>query len=121
MLGLADHYTLSTLKHYCESLLCTSIDASSVCCLLRCAERCQAKQLKQSCVEFLFRHSDVVAQTPEFEALQAVPSLVMEIAKMSLANNRGGTAAGAVAAAAANASAAAAAAAEERRAALGDR
>ena len=101
VLGLADHYTLMTLKRYCENILCTCLAPSSVCCLLRCAERYQAKQLKRNCVDFLFRHSEIVAQTPEFEELQSVPSLVMEIAKMSLANNRGGTMAGAVAAAAA--------------------
>ncbi|XP_026193282.1 leucine-zipper-like transcriptional regulator 1 [Cyclospora cayetanensis] len=99
VLGLADHYTLSTLKRYCESVLCMSLDASSVCCLLRCAERYQAKKLKQSCVEFIFRHSDIVSQTPEFEQLQAIPSLMMEIAKMSLSNHRARASFGAVAAA----------------------
>lgn len=97
VLGLADHYTLTTLKKYCENILCTSLDPSSVCCLLRCAERYQAKQLKSNCVEFLFRHADVVSQTPEFEELQAVPSLVMEIARMSLSKNRKTTAAAATA------------------------
>lgn len=87
VLGLADHYTLTTLKRYCENVLCTCLEPSSVCCLLRCAERYQAKQLKDNCVDFLFRHSELVADTPEFEELQAVPSLMMEIAKMSLSKN----------------------------------
>lgn len=97
VLGLADHYTLSTLKRYCENVLCGCLDPATVCCLLRCAERYQAKQLKESCVEFLFRHSDVVAQTPQFEQLQSDPSLVMEIAKMSLSNQRKHSAAAAAA------------------------
>ncbi|KAL8275711.1 hypothetical protein Esti_000274 [Eimeria stiedai] len=90
VLGLADHYTLTTLKRYCEHLLCGCLDLSSVCSLLRCAESYQAQQLKERCVAFLFRHADLLCNTPQFDELQAMPSLLMEIAKLSLASNRQG-------------------------------
>ncbi|EPT31033.1 kelch repeat protein, putative [Toxoplasma gondii ME49] len=90
VMGLADHYTLFTLKSYSENVLTALVDTDTVCSLLKSAETYQARNLKRFCLDFVFRHADQIMNTPAFDELEAIPSLVMEIAKMSLVKSRKG-------------------------------
>lgn len=83
VLGLADQYTLDSLKHVCENILVHDIEVENVCTLLTNADRTLANFLKRHCMNYLLKHFEHVAKTQAFEELSKVPPLLLEVTRAS--------------------------------------
>lgn len=59
-LSIADHFGVDELREICERDLGDMITTRNVCLLLREADRCQAKTLKERCIHFVFENADEV-------------------------------------------------------------
>ncbi|AFZ81224.1 kelch domain-containing protein [Theileria equi strain WA] len=84
VLGLADSCNLDKLKSMCEELLVPKIDIDNACYLLKSSKLYNADYLRQCCFDFISENAADVMLTPGFEELSSVPSLVMELAKLSI-------------------------------------
>eukprot|EP01057_Protomagalhaensia_wolfi_P003913 Protomagalhaensia_wolfi_Nauph_80__3912@NODE_396_length_2611_cov_285_088647_g300_i0_p4_GENE_NODE_396_length_2611_cov_285_088647_g300_i0NODE_396_length_2611_cov_285_088647_g300_i0_p4_ORF_typecomplete_len128_score4_96BTB/PF00651_31/2e08BTB/PF00651_31/1_3BACK/PF07707_15/22BACK/PF07707_15/0_013DUF1265/PF06887_14/81DUF1265/PF06887_14/0_71_NODE_396_length_2611_cov_285_088647_g300_i0332715 len=94
-LRIADHFGVEELRTACEHDLMDMINIQNVCNLLKQADRCQAKNLKEKCLVFVFEHGDDVMRyavgdhfklflyisTQSFSDLASCPSLLMEVAR----------------------------------------
>lgn len=84
VLGLADAYAIENLKSLCENTLIHSVD-TNVIDLLIDAHRFDAQELKKNCMNYIIKNFSDIQNTKEFESLEQVPSLLMELMK-SIAN-----------------------------------
>ncbi|GIX64648.1 kelch repeat protein, putative [Babesia caballi] len=86
IMGLADACALGTLKDMCQEVLSRKMDIDNVCYMLKYAKLYNAELLRQNCFNFIGEHASDVMRTSAFEELSSVPSLVMELAKLSVKN-----------------------------------
>ncbi|GBE61734.1 kelch repeat protein, putative [Babesia ovata] len=84
IMGLADSCALDLLKGMCQEVLVRKIDIDNVCYMLKYSKLYNADLLRQHCFNFIGEHAADVMRTPAFEELSSVPSLVMELAKLSV-------------------------------------
>eukprot|EP00753_Platysulcus_tardus_P022491 PLAT9708.2.p2 GENE.PLAT9708.2~~PLAT9708.2.p2 ORF type:complete len:135 (+),score=73.29 PLAT9708.2:151-555(+) len=84
LLGLADHYTLASLKQLCENTLVHDIDVDNVCTLFSCAHRFMAAKLKRMCMVYIRKHFKEVSDSRGFEELGAEPQLLLEFTRESM-------------------------------------
>eukprot|EP01053_Blabericola_migrator_P001468 Blabericola_migrator_1__1467@NODE_1388_length_4639_cov_45_054243_g334_i1_p8_GENE_NODE_1388_length_4639_cov_45_054243_g334_i1NODE_1388_length_4639_cov_45_054243_g334_i1_p8_ORF_typecomplete_len121_score11_01BTB/PF00651_31/6_3e08BTB/PF00651_31/0_45BACK/PF07707_15/44BACK/PF07707_15/0_0024THB/PF18362_1/3_8e03THB/PF18362_1/7_7e02THB/PF18362_1/2_9THB/PF18362_1/8_7e02Crisp/PF08562_10/2_8e02Crisp/PF08562_10/4_2_NODE_1388_length_4639_cov_45_054243_g334_i110591421 len=59
-LRIADHFGVEDLRMACEHDLIDMINIQNVCNVLKQADQCQAKHLKEKCLAFVFEHADDV-------------------------------------------------------------
>lgn len=81
LIGLADAYNLDTLKRLCENTLIYSVDTENVCELLVHAHRYGAIELKTFCMNYIIKNFTKVNASPQFERLENVPNLLIEITR----------------------------------------
>nr|BAN65775.1 kelch repeat/BTB/POZ domain containing protein [Babesia bovis] len=84
IMGLADACALDTLKNMCQDVLIRKMDVDNVCYMLKYSKLYNADLMRQHCFNFISEHAADVMRTPAFEELSSVPSLVMELAKLSV-------------------------------------
>ncbi|KAK1938684.1 kelch repeat/BTB/POZ domain containing protein [Babesia divergens] len=84
IMGLADACGLEALKDLCQEALVRNMDIDNVCYMLKYSKLYNAELLRQNCFNFIGEHASDVMRTPAFEELSSVPSLVMELAKLSV-------------------------------------
>lgn len=84
IMGLADACALKDLKDLCQEVLIRNMDIDNVCYMLKYSKIYNAELLRQNCFNFIGEHAADVMRTPAFEELSSVPSLVMELAKLSV-------------------------------------
>jgi hypothetical protein len=81
ILGLADAYGLENLKSLWENTLIHNVDNDNVVALLIDGHSYSALELKKFCMNYMIKNFSEVQSTKGFEALENVPSLLMEITK----------------------------------------
>jgi len=69
VLGLADQYTLDSLRHVCENILIHDVEVENCCHLLK--------------------HFEAVAKTQSFEELSGVPTLLLEVTRAAAQLHQG--------------------------------
>uniref|UniRef100_A0A3B0MVG7 Kelch motif/Galactose oxidase, central domain/BTB/POZ domain containing protein, putative n=1 Tax=Theileria annulata TaxID=5874 RepID=A0A3B0MVG7_THEAN len=84
ILGLADACSVVRLKNLCEEVLVTKLDIENSCYLLKYSKLYNADYLRQCCFDFISENAADVMLTPGFEDLSSLPSLVLELAKLSI-------------------------------------
>ncbi|KAK2198328.1 bifunctional BTB-POZ domain/Kelch repeat type 1/Kelch-type beta propeller/SKP1-BTB-POZ domain superfamily [Babesia duncani] len=84
IMGLADYCKLDSLKALCQESLIQRIDIENCCHLLKYSKLYNADNLRQHCFDFIGSHAADVMNTPGFEELSSIPSLVLELAKLSV-------------------------------------
>ncbi|UKJ89645.1 hypothetical protein MACJ_002897 [Theileria orientalis] len=84
IMGLADSCSVVRLKNLCEEILVTKLDIENSCYLLKYSKLYNADYLRQCCFDFISENAADVMLTPGFEDLSSVPSLVLELAKLSI-------------------------------------
>ncbi|BAM42165.1 uncharacterized protein TOT_040000535 [Theileria orientalis strain Shintoku] len=84
IMGLADACSVVRLKNLCEEILVTKLDIENSCYLLKYSKLYNADYLRQCCFDFISENAADVMLTPGFEDLSSVPSLVLELAKLSI-------------------------------------
>ncbi|GFE54528.1 kelch repeat domain containing protein protein, putative [Babesia ovis] len=84
IMGLADACALENLKNMCQEVLVRKMDIDNVCYMLKYSKLYNAELMRQHCFNFIAEHAADVMRTPAFEELSSVPSLVMELAKLSV-------------------------------------
>jgi len=89
VLGLADQYTLDSLRHVCENILIHDVEVENCCHLLKIADRHMAPNLKKHCMTYLLKHFEAVAKTQSFEELSGVPTLLLEVTRAAAQLHQG--------------------------------
>jgi N-acetylneuraminic acid mutarotase len=84
LLGLADQYTLESLKSLCENVLIHNVDSDNCCMLFRCSHRFQAHHLKKFAMDYIINHFENVSTSGGFEELSNEPQLLLEVTRESM-------------------------------------
>lgn len=88
LMGLADHSALDGLKALCESTLVHNVDVENVCTLFSRAHRCSALDLKNYCLDYIFKNFETVQHTKAFDALGSEPTLLLEVTRETISRSK---------------------------------
>lgn len=60
LMSIADHFGVEDLREHCEGDLSELISCQNVCAILKEADRCEAKLLKERCLAYVFENAEEV-------------------------------------------------------------